>query len=194
MYIIYVQGVEYMRNYENFSIEDNIQYINEQLNNGISMLTIEKEHYGVGRDTITKKLNRKGYKRSSDGKRQFVLQDIYKCDTKPNKENINKIQGNKDNGLTCNEIKQLRELLNAKDELLSVLKRDNYCNTVNTHYIQNTEDIQIIQTYNTKQRMFRVDVEVLERWNDFCDEYKHIKVQSLISSAINEYIEKYSKR
>lgn len=45
-------------NYEGFSIEDNIQYINEQLNNGISMLTIEKEHYRVGIDTITKKRNK----------------------------------------------------------------------------------------------------------------------------------------
>lgn len=40
-------------NYEGFSIEDNIQYINEQLNNGISMLTIEKEHYRVGIDKKT---------------------------------------------------------------------------------------------------------------------------------------------
>ena len=57
------------------------------------------------------------------------------------------------------------------------------CNTKHTKDKYNANSIQIVQINKTKQRMFRVDVEVLERWSEFCKAYQHIKVQNLISTA-----------
>lgn len=181
-----------MRVYEDYSIEDNVQYINQLLNDGLSMKQIEEDHYNVKERVIVKRLSRKGYKRSPEGNRLFVLVDNDKANVTPNKRKSDDIKAH--NTLSDGEIQKLKQLINNYDDIMYVLNAYSKCNTSNTRCITNIEDIHIIQTCNTKQRMFRVDVEVLERWNAFCDEYKHIKVQSLISSAMLEYIEKYSKR
>lgn len=181
-----------MRSYEDYSIEDNVQYINELLNAGLSMKQIEEEHYNVAERVIVKRLNRKGYKRSEENNRLFTLVDSTKANTKPNKATRKRDKTN--NIFSDEEVQKLKQLINNYDDIMCVLNMYSKCNTNNTQHIHDIEDIQIIQTYNTKQKMFRVDVEVLERWSAFCEEYKHIKVQSLISSALLEYIEKYSKR
>lgn len=178
-----------MRNYDDYSIEENVQYINELLSNGLSMKQIEEDHYNVSERVIVKRLLRKGYKRSNEGNRLFVLVDSEKANRKPNKANR---KPNKTKDIFSDEeVQKLKQLINNYDDIMYMCSK---CNTTNTQHIHDIEDIQIIQTYNTKQKMFRVDVEVLERWSAFCEEYKHIKVQSLISSALLEYIEKYSKR
>lgn len=175
-----------MRNYDDYTIEENVQYINELLEDGLSMKQIEEDHYNVSERVIVKRLSRKGYKRSEEGNRLFVLVDSEKATRKPNKAHTKR-----DNIFSDEEVQKLKQLINNYDDIMYMCSK---CNTTNTQHIHDIEDIQIIQTYNTKQRMFRVDIEVLERWNEFCEEYKHIKVQSLISSALLEYINKYSKR
>lgn len=179
-----------MRNYDDYTIEENVQYINELLNVGLSMKQIEEDHYNVAERVIVKRLSRKGYKRSNEGNRLFVLVDSEKANRKPNKAHT-KSDTKATKIFSDEEIKKLKQLINNYDDIMYMCSK---CNTTNTQHIHDIEDIQIIQTYNTKQKMFRVDVEVLERWSAFCEEYKHIKVQSLISSALLEYIEKYSKR
>lgn len=185
-----------MRNYDDYTIEENVQYINELLNVGLSMKQIEEDHYNVSERVIVKRLTRRGYKRSNEGNRLFVLVDSEKANRKPNKANRkhDKAHTKATNIFSDEEVQKLKELINNYDDIMCVLSMYSKCNTTNTQHIHDIEDIQIIQTYNTKQRMFRVDIEVLERWNEFCEEYKHIKVQSLISSALLEYINKYSKR
>lgn len=185
-----------MRNYDDYTIEENVQYINELLSDGLSMKQIEEDHYNVSERVIVKRLLRRGYKRSNDGNRLFVLVDSTKANTKPNKATRKLTKSKSDDTKTTNifsdeEVQKLKQLINNYDDIMYMCSK---CNTTNTQHIHDIEDIQIIQTYNTKQKMFRVDVEVLEKWSAFCDEYKHIKVQSLISSALLEYIEKYSKR
>ena len=180
-----------MRNYEDYSIEDNVKYINQLLNDGLSMKQIEEDHYNVAERVIVKRLTKKGYKRSNEGKRLFVLIDRNKATTKPHKGKSGDTKAT--STLSPEEVQKLKELINNYDDIMYMLNTYSKCNTNNTQCIDNVEDIKIIQTCNTKQRMFRVDVEVLERWNAFCEEYKHIKVQSLISSALLEYINKYSR-
>lgn len=181
-----------MRNYDDYTIEENVQYINELLMNGLSMKQIEEDHYNVSERVIVKRLSRRGYKRSSENNRLFVLVDSEKANRKPNKAHTKHTKAN--NIFSDEEVQKLKQLINNYDDIMCVLSMYSKCNTTNTQHIHDIEDIQIIQTYNTKQRMFRVDVEVLEKWSAFCEEYKHIKVQSLISSALLEYINKYSKR
>lgn len=185
-----------MRNYDDYSIEDNVQYINELLGAGLSMKQIEEDHYNVADRVIVKRLARKGYKRSKENNRLFTLVDSTKANTKPNKANRKTAKSDTKaaNIFSDEEIKKLKQLINNCDDIMYMLNMYSKCNTTNTQHIHDIEDIPIIQTCNTKQRMFRVDVEVLEQWNEFCEEYKHIKVQSLISSALQEYINKYSKK
>ena len=154
-----------MRNYEDYSIEDNVQYINELLIDGLSMKQIEEDHYNVSERVIVKRLSRRGYKRSNEGNRLFTLVDTTKANTKPNKAN-RKHDKSKDI-FSDEEIKKLKQLINNCDDIMYVLSMYSKCNTTNTQHIHDIEDIQIIQTCNTKQKMFRVDGEVLEQWNRF---------------------------
>lgn len=185
-----------MRNYEDYSIENNVQYINKLLGDGLSMKQIEEDHYNVADRVIVKRLSRRGYKRAKDGNRLFALIDSNKANTKPHKAKTkrDKSDTKADKTLSDEEVQKLKQLINNYDDIMYMLNMYSKCNTTNTQHINNIEDIPIIQTCNTKQKMFRIDVEVLEQWNAFCDEYKHIKVQSLISSALLEYINKYSKK
>ena len=183
-----------MRNYDDYTIEENVQYINQLLNDGLTMKQIEEDHYNVSERVIVKRLSRRGYKRAKDGNRLFVLVDNNKANTKPTKSKSGDTKAKTTNTLSAEEVQKLKQLVHNYDDIMYVLNMYSKCNTTNTQDINNIEDIQIIQTCNTKQKMFRIDVEVLEQWNRFCEEYKHIKVQSLISSALLEYINKYSKK
>ena len=42
-----------------------------------------------------------------------------------------------------------------------------------------------------KQKLFKIDVDILEQWEEFVLNHKEFKVQQLISLALEEFIEKY---
>lgn len=175
------------------NMDDTVKYINEELEKGRSFKSIESE-LGFNDRVLYKRLTRKGYKRSEDGYKTFILVDKDGAAGAHEAKVNNKPSRSKESSaLTNEELEKLKNLLNRYDDIMYMLDDDSKCNATHTHDIYNTDNIQILQTNNTKQRMFRVDVDVLDRWNSFCEEYKHIKVQSLISSALLEYIEKYSK-
>lgn len=171
------------------NIGDTVEYINAELKKGKTFKSIELE-LGFNDRVLYKRLTRKGYKRSNDGYKPFIL--VGKDDTPEanvnNKPTTSK-GSNNSNTLTIEEIKQLKNLLSRYNDILHIL--DN--NTIHIQDIYNIDNINIIQTNNTKQKIFRVDIEVLEKWNSFCNKYKHIKVQSLVSTALLEFIDKYNK-
>lgn len=186
-----------MRNYEEYSIEENVSFINEKLNNGISMLMIEKEYYGVGRDTITKKLNRKGYKRSSDGKKLFILVDEKKAVESPikPKKTISDNNSNHNSNITGvmitkEEYKQLLELIGLKEDIKQLLNNNNH-NNCNDN---NSNNINVIVAEDVSLRQMKIDNKIYKKFREFCNEHKQYKYQDLISSALNEYVDKYSKK
>ena len=61
------------------NIEDIIQYVNSQLSLGRHMKDIEINDFKVNERVITKRLNRKGYKKIDN---QFVLTNVIKKDNK----------------------------------------------------------------------------------------------------------------
>ena len=209
-----------MRVFEDYSIEDNVKFINELLES-MPMKDIEEQYYNVGERVIVKRLARKGYKRSSEGKRPFILANSNKSikeDIDQFKNEVvdifekydDKISQNKaisesaknkseevvnpDQQLSNEEIKQLRGLLKVKDDILYMLNSDSKCNTNNIQHINNIDNTHIIQVTKSKQKMFRVDEVILKEWNVFCEENKHIKVQSLISSALKLFMDSYNKQ
>lgn len=183
----------------NMNIDDTVKYINEELTKGRTFKNIETE-LGFNDRVLYKRLIRKGYKRSDEGYKLFILtgntnnSSFNKYNMKAEKDIIPEAKTNnkiitKVDKLSDQDIQRLKGLLSRYNDIMCMLDG----NTIYTQHIHNTDDIQIIQTTNTKQKMFRVDSDVLDKWSEFCKEYKHIKVQSLISSALLEYIEKYSK-
>lgn len=156
------------------NIEDIIQYVNSQLSLGRHMKDIEINDFKVNERVITKRLNRKGYKKIDN---QFVLTNVIKKDNKNIKSKfIEKYNENID-------IQKINELI----ELLKPLKK-----LIQEHNKNiNNKEIKIKNITNVKQKLFKVDTNVLTSWEEFVKNHKQYKVQSLISLALEEFINKY---
>ena len=172
-------------NIKDLDIEQQVEYINAELSKGRSMKEIEQQDFNVNERVISKRLSRKGYKRVNN---QFIKRSIEviqedKCiEITTPKDNI--LKYNKD----INDDK-LIELIDMVDTLKEIIE----------HYNKNKNviDIEINElkpkaVTEVKQKLFKVDAEVLKKWEKFVSEHKEFKVQQLISLALEEFIQKYN--
>ena len=114
--------------------------------------------------------------------------------TKVIQQDINKeISATKDDDIQKSyydiDMNELKELLSLKDDLKQLIQQ--------YHISKNVIDVEPIELKvkaitEVKQRLFKIDVEVLEKWDKFIASNKQFKVQQLSSLALLEFIEKYS--
>ena len=182
-----------MGKWEELSIEENVNYINELLNNDKSMKEIEEECYQVGERVIVKRLARKGYKRANEGKRLFVLVGGEESLTKANKRDIEednkqlqKEYNKTTNQLSSDDIKAIKQLLSRVNEIEELL--NNYKSS------SNSEELKVHKVNKAKVRSWKVDDETLKKWDKFTKAHNLYSVSDLINSALLEYIENHSKR
>lgn len=86
------------------------------------------------------------------------------------------------------DIESLKELISLIEPIKELIQQYNKS--------KNIIDVKPIElnpksVTEVKQKLFKVDVDVLEQWNKFVLEHKQYKVQNLISLALEEFIEKY---
>lgn len=189
-----------MRNYEDYSVEENVQYINKLLSDGLSMREIEKNHYNVTDRVIVKRLARKGYKRSKDGNRLFILADINKADVKAHKVSgrinsilqkdysCNVLQNNYNSNINMNKIAELIDLL---EPIKVLLKRNELENSV---IDVSLEELKVIKVEVPKVRSFKLDKTTLEKWDKFTKENNLYSVMDLVNTALLEFVNKYSNK
>ena len=56
----------------------------------------------------------------------------------------------------------------------------------------NTVELRTKKVTEVKQKLFKIDSNVLEQWEEFVLNHKEFKVQQLISLALEEFINKYN--
>jgi hypothetical protein len=112
-----------------------------------------------------------------------VIQKDKQSDNKPSESIIQKY--NKDI-----DIDTLKELISLIEPIKEVIQE--YNKSKNIIEVERLE-LKPPSVTEVKQKLFKVDIEVLEKWNKFIAEHKEFKVQSLISLALEEFIQKYSK-
>lgn len=88
------------------------------------------------------------------------------------------------------DINSLKELISLIEPIKEVIQE--YNKSKNIVEVERVE-LKPPSITEVKQKLFKVDVEVLEKWNKFIAEHKEFKVQSLISMALDEFIQKYNK-
>lgn len=166
------------------NIDKLVKYINIELKKN-SKATVNKlcDKMGVKQSTFKTWVHKAGYKFNVDT-RQY---------TKVSQEDISKeITVQKNNIQECYKdinINELKELLSLKDDLKELIQQ--------YHKSKNIIDVEAIElkvkaVTEVKQRLFKIDVEVLEQWDKFIAEHKEFKVQQLTSLALKEFIDKYS--
>ena len=171
---------------DDMSINELVSYINVELQKGRTLKDIELKDFGVNEGVIRKRLMRKSYKRIDN---TFVLADevIQKhnnsisIDNKLSKEVIQK--HNKD--IDIDKLKELIELIEPIKALIQ--KHNNDINIVDVKPIE----LRPKAIREVKQKLFKIDVDVLEQWEKFVSNHKEFKVQQLISLALEEFIHRY---
>ena len=171
-----------------------INYINELLKQGKTVKEI-REIIGYTEKKFQKEIKELGYK-WNQGLKQYTL--IGKCNTTCNTEcntsdlepieiisNTN-VQQIEYNSLQTNTLDYLTNNLDVLK--LIIEKFSNLDTKVNTDIV-----IKLDNTGNTLTSI-RVNTTILNKFNSFCENNKAFKKSDLISMALAEYIDKYSKR
>ena len=188
------------------NIEEIKDYINQELNKGRTMVSIEKEDFNTNERVIHKRLQRAGYKKIDN---QYVLKDNIiqasdKCiineEDKNNKDITTVIQEQihmPQADFKQSDIKALKELISLLEPIKDVLHE--YNNSMTNEKYLDVEPIEIKidrskLSGNIKPAGFRIDETILSCWKDFIKNYDgEYKVQDLVGQALLEFINKYKK-
>lgn len=86
------------------------------------------------------------------------------------------------------DINSLKELISLIEPIKEVIQQ--YNKSKNIIEIK-TPELNPPNITEVKQKLFKIDVDVLTKWEQFVADHKQYKVQNLISMALSEFIEKY---
>lgn len=121
----------------------------------------------------------------------------YTKNTQKNNENIKevavtKIEPKTDDIQRYNkdiDINSLKELISLIEPIKEVIEQYNKSKAI---VEVNPIELRPKAITEVKQKLFKIDIEVLKKWDKFIAEHKEYKVQQLISLALEEFINKYS--
>lgn len=178
------------------SIEQLVEYVNQELSNGRTMKEIENNDFNVNNRVIVKRLTRRGYKRIGTEFKQDItnviqkdkelLQKTIKESSKAIEPIEKKVIQKYNNGMTNEKVMELVDLIEPIKEMLGEYKRNK--NIVDVNAIE----LRPKAVTEVKQKLFKIDINVLEKWEEFVLKHKEFKVQQLISMALEEFINKYN--
>lgn len=185
----------------NLNIEDKIDYINNKLSEGQTVIRI-REDIGIGEKTLQKIIKDNGYKylqrqkmyakepinRLEANERTMCRQEDIKPTTSPeDKEQTLSLQENiKDD---------LFKLLSIKEELFDlVMERRQREDKGQSSIIEVIQEQGIkIELDNSEvvKRTIRGNKTVFDNWDKFCSANKQFNKQDLLSMALKRYMEEY---
>jgi len=106
---------------------------------------------------------------------------ISSYNTNPKQEVIQKYN----NDIDMETLKELIELIGPIKEVIQEYNKSKTIIEVKPVELKPKAVIEV------KQKLFKVDIDVLDKWDEFVKDHKEFKVQQLISLALEEFIEKY---
>lgn len=173
------------------NIDKMVKYMNMQLKDN-PRATVNKlcDKIGVKQSTFKTWVHRAGYKFDFDNR--AYTKDIQTDNSVFNEvavtteiEQQNSIIQSLNKDININSLKELIDLIDPIKELIQEYNKS-----------RNIIDIDKMElkppaVTELRQKLFKVDKAVLEKWEKFVAEHKEYKVQSLISLALDEFIEKY---
>lgn len=175
-------------NLEEMKLEEIVEYINKELGKGRTLKDIETIDFNVNDRVIAKRLSRKGYKRIDN---QYLYESNTTVLTKKSSNKDLFLKEDNTNVLPLYnqlDLNKLNELINLIEPIKEVIQE--YNKSKNIIEIQNIE-LKPKAITEVKQKIFKIDIDVLNKWDKFVLEHKEYKVQQLISLALEEFIEKY---
>ena len=172
-------------------IDKLVQLINLELkkDNSISVNKICNK-IGIKQSTVKTQLRNNGYSYNAE-LRQYT-KDIPKDNDNINEVAVTEIEPKTDDIQRYNkdiDINSLMELIDLIEPIKAIIEEYNKSKTI---VEVNPIQIRPKAIKEVKQKLFKIDVNVLEQWDKFIADHKEFKVQQLISLALEEFINKYS--
>lgn len=172
-------------------IDKLVQLINLELkkDNSISVNKICNKT-GIKQSTVKTQLRNNGYSYNAE-LRQYT-KDIPKDNDNINEVAVTEIEPKTDDIQRYNkdiDINSLKELIDLIEPIKAIIEEYNKSKTI---VEVNPIQIRPKAIKEVKQKLFKIDVNVLEQWDKFIADHKEFKVQQLISLALEEFINKYS--
>lgn len=171
------------------TIEEVVNYINKELSKGRTLKDIETTDFNVNDRVIAKRLARKGYKRINN---LYIYESITNVSKDKEDSSSLTIKENKAKVLpkySNIDLNKLNELISLIDPIKDVIQE--YNKSKNVIEIQNIE-LKPKAITEVKQKIFKIDIEIANKWDKFVLDHKEYRVQQLISLALEEFIEKYN--
>lgn len=210
--------------FDQLKIEDQVKYINTQLEKEGASLTGVCKVIGIGRSTVRERFRKSGFTFDKNineyVKNNNVNGRVTPCVTKFNKdkiqlkpvEEIKNIKNNtgvivnvpdvliNNNGLTMTEDQEeigrkMGELLSMFDTIMEMAKVfENRKESLDGG--DNEIVINLIDDRHMEQktRSFRVNYFILEQWDQFTEKNRYHSKKDLLSMAMLEYMERHSKK
>lgn len=144
--------------WEELSIEDNVLFINKKLIEGLTMKQIEQQYYNVGERVIAKRLAKRGFKRSYEGNRLFVLDSGVKPHTEPISTTVEGVNAKANKQLTNEELKTIKLLIDNYSKIEQLI--NNYSNA-------NSVSDDIVRVSDGQIRSWKVSKSTLDKLNTF---------------------------
>lgn len=167
--------------WDNENIENMVKYINTELAKGRSMIDIGISDFQVDSRSIDIRLNKEGYIMMNN---EFVTEEELNLNAATENESAD-IE-NKDDyikipeGLDLDRLLELQNLIEPIKELLEKQKE-----------LESNSELPGVRYTDIKQKTFKVDREILAKWEAFCKAKKGYKMQDLTSRALAEYMQKH---
>ena len=176
--------------FNNIEVLEQIQYINDNI--GSMSLTKYCDTLGINRGTISKRFKKLNY--IFDKK---LNQFTYTTGVEESRNNTESLESNirpLNNDIDINTLlKEFHKLQSRVTEL------ENKVNTIevhknNTNVLQDTEsNIQFYDKNNDTVKTFRIDIDVFNRFKEYCNKNSQYKQKDIISTALEQYLNKYDK-
>ena len=193
---------EFMR----LPIQDQIQYINNQLDQGLKMDQI-RSNIGIAEKKLQRYIKKNNYKYDNKTRRYIcnmnMLQEPVHSEIKPS-EAVGEVTKVTEHKYNMNVLQEVLEPDNQQKLINMLQMYDKLQDMYNWYEIQQLKDHVVdvdppeikvnINNDEVLTRSFRIYKNVYDKWNNFCKENSNYKVLDLFAMALDEYIEKYQKR
>ena len=173
-------------------IQDQIEYLNEKLQTGMTVTEIRSE-LGIGEKKLQKLLKENGYKFNQKTKR-------YESSSKVNYKSSGAVS-------IKTKASKTTDLMNIDNKLLlKIINELNDVKRMNTKVVEMYEwyekQINVIEPQqliiktrednSTTVKSYKVYCETEKEFQALCKKkYSHLKIQDIVSKALDEFIEKY---
>ncbi len=172
-------------------IEAQIEYLNERLSEGLTVSDIRNE-LDVGEKKLQRILKENGYKYNQKNKQyESSGEVIYKSNTKvvvAKTSSPAKTIDNDNNEFMLKLISEIEELKLMNTKVVELYSwYENQKNVIDP--IKLTIDTR--KNNDTTVKSYKVYKDTEKDFQELCKKYSHLKVQDLISKAIDEFVMKY---